>query len=77
MVLTPLREVTNGTRAAELYVQAGSQSRLSQGDGRKGAFGMFPKSLEPKGLVGHACAESTATGGFNYDTSNIHVAVCF
>lgn len=36
---------------------------------------MFPTSLESKGLVGHCCAESTVTGGFNCDTSNAHSTV--
>lgn len=78
VVLTLLWEVTSGTteRAAEPCDQAGSRSRLSQGDGREGTFGMFPKSLEPKGLAGHSCAESTVTGGFNCDTSKAHSAVC-
>lgn len=72
MVLTPLWEVTSGTRegAAEIYVRAGSRSRLSQDDGREGNFDIFPKSLKPQGLVGHSCADSTITGGFNCDTSH-------
>lgn len=78
VVLAPVQKVVSGTRerVAELCGKAGSQSRLSQGDGREGIFGMFPKSLEPKGLIGHSCAESTITGGFNCDVSNAHGAVC-
>ena len=77
LVLTHLWDVTSSTRerAAEPCGGEGSQSRLSQGDGREGTFGMFPKSLEPKALIGHSSAESTITEGFNCDISNAKAAV--
>lgn len=78
VVLTPLWEVTSNTReeTAEPCDGAGSQSRLLQHHGTEGTSGMFPKSSQPKGPMGHSCAESTVTRGLSCDTSRAQSAMC-
>lgn len=77
MVLTPLWEVTSGTRAPGQRCVVQASHRLSRGDGREGNLGVFPKSpLEPKGLVGHSCAESVIIRGLNYSCNRPNVLCC-